>query len=237
MISKSVRVVMIFAAMACLYLGFSVTAGAVEPPSHTYRDIDAYTSPAAIIYSQPAKPSGGIFQSSRNPGGTDSDQYVWDDFALQASSGVTITDIQWRGGYQSGSGTVLNFTVAIYPSTAGGTQPDVVNPPLVQYQPNGNAGETPVGTVGGIPMYDYHFALPTAFRATAGTRYWVQIEAFQNGVPDWGLAAGTGGDNKHFRGMAVVGDIHFDAPAGDVAFTLLGPAVSTHRIYLPLIFR
>jgi uncharacterized membrane protein len=51
----------------------------------------------------------------------------------------------------------------------------------------------------------------------------VQIEAIQNGIPDWGLAAGTGGDNKHFRGMAVAGDIHYDAPAGDAAFTLLGP--------------
>jgi hypothetical protein len=237
MLSKSIRVVMIFAAIACLSLGSSVTARAVEPPSHADRNTDAFTSPAVIIYSQPPKSSGGLFQSSRNPGGTDSDQYVWDNFALQASSGTAITDIQWRGGYQSGSGTVLDFTIAIYPSTAGGTQPDVTHAPLVQYQASGNAGETLVGTVGGIAMYDYHFTLPTAFQATAGMTYWVQIEALQNGVPDWGLAVGTGGDNKHFRGMAVVGDIHYDAPAGDAAFTLLGPAVSAHLIYLPLIIR
>ena len=180
---------------------------------------------ADVIYSQPPSPGGGLFPSSRNPGGTDYDQYVWDNFTLQASPGITITDVQWRGGYQSGSGTVTDFTVAIYPSIAGGSQPDVTHAPLVQYQTGDSAGETLAGTVGGIAMYDYHFTLPTAFQATAGTKYWVQIEASQNGIPDWGLAVGTGGDGKHFRGMAVVGDIHYDASAGDAAFTLLGPAV------------
>jgi hypothetical protein len=111
---------------------------------------------------------------------------------------------------------------AIYPSIAGGSQPDVTHAPLVQYQTGSSAGETPAGTFGGIAMYDYSFTLPTPFQATAGTKYWVQIEAWQTGVPDWGLAVGTGGDNKHFRGMAVAGDIHYDAPAGDTAFTCWG---------------
>ena len=42
----------------------------------------------------------------------------------------------------------------------GGFQPDVVNPPLVRYHTNGNAGETPAGISGGVQMYDYQFALP-----------------------------------------------------------------------------
>jgi hypothetical protein len=44
----------------------------------------------------------------------------------------------------------------------------------------------------------------------------------QHGVPDWGIAWGTGGDNRYFRKYHTAGDI-FQIVAGDAAFSLLGP--------------
>lgn len=134
-------------------------------------------------------------------------------------------------------GPVLDFSVAIYPSTANGTQPDVVNPPLVQYSTGGNAGETVFGTVGGITMYSYKFVLPAAFQAAAATKYWVQIEATQNGDPDWGLAAGTGGDGWYFRRYHCgVADCYQFVPY-DTAFTLLGSLNLPFSLYLPAVLK
>jgi hypothetical protein len=180
-----------------------------------------------IIYSQPPDPNGGLLPSSWwDPDGSSSDQYVWDNFAFASTQ--TITETAWTGGYDpalfGSGGPVLNFVVAIYPSIAAGTQPDINNP-LAQYQTGGNAGETPAGTLNGVAMYNYHFALPSPFQAIAGTKYWVQIYAFQHGSPDWGLTKGTGGDSVHFRKFhAGIGDWYQIVP-GDVAFTLRGPAV------------
>jgi PKD repeat protein len=182
-------------------------------------------APAAIIYSQPPSSSGGLLQSSWwAPDESNYDRYVWDNFTLQSTQAITET--QWRGGYDparfGSGGPVIDFTVAIYASIPGGSQPDVINPPLVEYQTGGNAGQTPAGTFGGTTMYDYQFTLPTPFQAAAGTRYWVQIVAAQHGIPDWGLAAGTGGNGSHFRRAHDVGDIYQFVP-GDAAFILLGP--------------
>jgi hypothetical protein len=179
--------------------------------------------------------------SSRN--GTDYDQYVWDNFTIQSSQAITITDIQWRGGYDpakfGSGGPVTDFAVAIYPSIPGGTQPDVINPPLVRYQTGGNAGETPAGPSGNIPMtYDYSFTLPTSLQVTGGTKYWVQDEASQGGIPDWGILAGTGGDGTHFRRTAAAGDIFYQTVPGDAAFALLGSIQGfTHTLFLPLILQ
>lgn len=81
----------------------------------------------------------------------------------------------------------------------GGSQPDVSNPPLVEYETGGNAGETFAGVFGGTTMYDYRFTLPASFHALAGVKYWIQFEAWQSGFPGWSIATGTGGDAYHFR--------------------------------------
>ncbi len=179
----------------------------------------SFKANAAAVYTQPPSPTGGLLQSSRwDPNGSDFDQYVWDNFTL--SSNQAVTEIDWRGGFMFGSGgALIEFTVAIYASILAG-EPDVINPPLVRYHAGGNAGQTPAGTFGGITMYDYKFTLPAPFQAVAGTKYWVQIEAIQNGIPSWGIAAGTGGDGRYFRRIAGVGDVSYQAPPGDAAFTL-----------------
>lgn len=233
MLSRSIKAALFLALLTSLSLGyFRISARVAAAPSLA----------ATILYNQPPIPGGGLLQSSWwDPDGSDYDQYVWDNFTLQPAQAITITEIQWRGGYDptrfGSGGPVIDFAAAIYPSIPGGSQPDVVNPPLVRYQTGGNARETPAGMFAGTMMYDYTFALPAPFQAAAGIKYWVQIEAFQHGIPDWGLAAGTGGDGKHFRRIANLGDIFYQVVPGDSAFTLLGSAVSPQRIYLPLILR
>lgn len=194
---------------------------------------------AGLVYHQPADPNGGLYQSSWwDPDESDYDQYVWDSFELAVTA--VITEVQWRGGYDpAGSGAggpVLDFDVAFYPSIPGGSEPDVVHPPLVSYPVGGNAGETLAGSLGGLPLYDYAFALPTPFQAVAGVKYWLQVEAYQHGHPDWGLAAATGGNGSHFRRRHDVGNtFQYQSVPGDAAFALLGPAPDPLRVYLPLV--
>jgi len=190
---------------------------------------------AGVLYQQPPNASGGFYKSSWwDPDGSNYDEYVWDRFVLGFAA--DIDSIGWRGAYDgSAGGPAVNFTVAIYGSSVGGSQPDVSNPPLVEYESGGNADQTYAGVIGGVTMYDYRFALPTAFSAQAGVPYWVQIEAWQWGFPDWSIARGTGGDGYHFRcqhnntpslGGGVPTGCWFTAPSGDAAFTLITAAVT-----------
>ncbi len=237
MLSKSIRLALFFFVVAGIAFVYSKANAQAQDPTHERHwpvvqgegraRYDA-TALAAIVYSQPHNLSGVLFQSSwLDPNESNDDRYIWDNFTLQSTQ--VITEVQWRGGYDpakfGSGGPVLDFSVAIYPSAAAGTQPDVLNPPLVQYQTGRNAGETLAGTFVSTTMYDYRFSLPTPFTATAGTKYWVQIEGFQHGtVPDWGLAAGTSGDGKYFVRIHNIGNV-YQLAAGDAAFTLVGPAV------------
>lgn len=184
---------------------------------------------ARVIYQQPHNGSNVIRQSSWwDPDGSDWDIFTWEDFVLAEST--AITEIQWRGGFIYGGsfgGPVVGFTIALYPSIAAGTQPDVVHPPLVEYQFTGNAGQAPAGTFGGVAMYDYHYVLPSPFQALAGARYWVYILAWQHGTPEWGFAVGSGGNGYHFRRLS---DYMFQNMPGDLAFTLLASDAATYAI-------
>ncbi len=203
----------------CLALaGIAVGAYAAGNVRHP-----AKSSDTVVVYEQPHDGSGKLLQSSWwDPDGSDYDQYVWDDFTL--ASAQDITEIRWRGGYDPShfgmGGRVITFTVAIYPSIAANIEPDIVHPPLVRHVA-GNGGETPAGAFGGVALYDYAFALPRPFHAEAGVKYWVQIEGWQHGIPDWGLAAGTGGSGGYFRRIAGMGDAYYQRVSGDAAFALL----------------
>ena len=121
--------------------------GAAETPSDG--DIPAPT--VAVVYSQPSKSSGGLIPSSwRDPGGSDTDRWIWENFGFENAQ--TITEIRWRGGYdpakRGSGGPVRDFTVDIYPSIPAGTEPDVANAPLVHYEVGGNADESAGRCVG-----------------------------------------------------------------------------------------
>ena len=179
---------------------------------------------AEVLFTQAQYSTGGFYHSCRwDPDGSDWDQYVWDNFRL--TGGGRITEIRWRGAYDptyNGSGgLVRDFRIEFYGSAALDTQPDVANSPLKRYMVGGNAGETPIGPVGGVNMYEYSVTLTTPFTAAPNVKYWIQIEAYQWGVPDWSIARGTGGDNVHFRGV-VANTLNYTFITGDTAMTLSG---------------
>lgn len=190
-----------------------------------------------VIYAQPASVAGGLLPSSlRDPEGSASDQWAWDAFVLSVPR--SISEIRWRGGYDpallGSGGPVVVFVISIHASIPGGSQPDVTSAPLARYELSDNAGETPVGLVNGGPLYDYGFVLPVGLQLSAG-KYWVQIEAYQAGAPDWALAAATGGDGYHFRRLASDG-FSYQTALGDAAFAVLGPAIGPYVVALPLVF-
>ncbi|MGE5177753.1 MAG: InlB B-repeat-containing protein [Bacteroidota bacterium] len=190
---------------------------------------------SVVIYQQPHSGSAQVFKSAwYPPDGLDGDEYLYDGFTLPNDGAITA--IRWRGGYTNllsgaGESPVFDFTVSIYPSIGGGSQPDFLAAPLVQYSVGGNAGETPAGIFGSTPMYDYEYVLPSAFMAAAGTTYWLQIEASQGLTPfyywppDWGFAVGTGGNGSHFRavtGGTLGGGTLYQVISGDAVFALVG---------------
>jgi hypothetical protein len=192
---------------------------------------------AVQVFAQAPNPGGGQYKSAwYAPDGLDGDEYAFDNFTIDA--GAAITEVRWRGAYTNylqgaGRAPVYDFTVSIYRSIAGGSQPDLgTGGRLARFFVGGNAGETQAGTFGGVIMYDYAFTLPTPFQAAPGVRYWIQIEAWQgltplyNWPPDWSIAAGTGGNNSHFR--RITGG-PMQTIAGDCAFSLHatgGPTVA-----------
>lgn len=189
----------------------------------------------AQLYAQSHTGSGVVHKSSwYAPEGLDGDEYAWDSFTLAAST--AITEIRWRGGYAYGPGQapVYAFTLSIYRSVAGGFQPDLgAGGRLARFNVGHHCGETPVGTFGGIPVYDYAYTLSTPFQAVGGTKYWIQIEASQ-GVrpllywpPDWGLCDASGGDGHYFR--FIVGG-QYQSITGDLAFSLHGSDGATVMI-------
>lgn len=229
MVSKSLKNSWYFLiAMSLLIWGnFPADAQTQSFTGKTNQGAIAQADLTGTLFSQPVDPTGPLLLSAwLDPDGSDFDQYIWDNFTLP--SNATITEIDWFGVYDplkfGQGGPVLDFSVSIYPSNISGTEPAVAGPPLVEYQTGGNAGETAIGTAGGGTLYAYAFALPTPFMASAGVKYWVQIEAFQQGtVPDWSLAAGSGGNASHFRRTTGAGgDIMYRTAPGDAAFTLIG---------------
>jgi hypothetical protein len=175
---------------------------------------------ADVVYSQPHDSTGTLRQSSwMYPDGSDYDWFIWDSFIIPAPE--SITEIRWRGGYLYGgmySSTVPSFTIAIYPSIAANTEPDVVHPPLVEYQTGNDANETPAGVFGGTAMYDYTFTMPVTFQAEAGVKYWLHIYADQSSIPEWGFASGSGGNGAHFRRHS---EYMFQMAPGDCAFAIV----------------
>ncbi len=184
--------------------------------------LSTFIGHSAVVYTQPPAGAGMLPSAWWTPNGSDYDQYAWDGFSLASSA--PVTEVKWRGGfgYGNGPGSIAGFTITFYSSIGGNSQPNIATAsPLATYTVSGNPGQTSAGTVGGYPMYDYDFVLPTPFQAVAGTVYWIQIEASQTGIPDWCLAGGSGGNGSYFKQFAYVGDKFFLMGSGDAAFTLL----------------
>lgn len=198
------------------------------------RDLVANFTPSAtnqaLVFSQPPTNSSTLMLSSylAPDGNVDGMEYRFEKFTLAETVG--ISQIRWRGGYVGNNqavNPVVEFIIKFYASTANGFYPDLANPHLKKYTITGNANETAAAVIGGAQMYDYSVTLPTSFQATNGVPYWIQIEASQYGYPlTWGFAAGSGGDNAHYRR---VGNSYYGG-SGDLAISLSAPATTSYAI-------
>lgn len=144
----------------------------------------------AQLYTQPWSGTdlGYASQYDTATNGLGSFALAYDNFTL-ASSG-TIGTVCWTGMFLNppGNGTISSFVITFYNDNAGtvGTQAG-------QTTVVGNAGQTFNSTVGGVKVYDYQASV-NSFAATAGTQYWLSIQAQMDYPPQWFWAEGTGGD-------------------------------------------
>lgn len=186
---------------------------------------------SVVVYSQPPRTSGGLMLSSwRAPDGSDKDRWLWENFGFENPQ--TISEIRWTGGYDPAAGgsggPVQEFTITLFKSIATGSEPDLATHPLERFQVGGNAEETPAQVLGGVQTYSYRYELPTPYEFEAATTYWIQIQAFQAGDPDWGISIGTGtlGDGRHFRASGNRMEGYYNQlTLNDVAIEFLAPVV------------
>ena len=116
--------------------------------------------------------------------------YVFDDFILDEPA--TIRTIGWQGIYcvqQPGaaapSPTASSFTITLYSDAAG--RPNMAAPLHTSTYTVAQAGQVYEKTVNGLtcgtaantswPFYRYSVELSTPFTVTAGTKYWIAIQA------------------------------------------------------------
>jgi len=190
--------------MACLVALVATTGGSVS---------------ASVLYSQPfnsGNPQGFSSQNDTNLGGFGNFATAYDNFRLTTSS--LVNNVQWTGVYfnPAAAAPINGFTLQFLANNAG-------TPGAVLYTANisGNANETSLGNFGGFPYFTYSANLSTPFTALAGQTYWVSVVPNIGFPPQWGWAAGTGGDGAAYQTFFGTG-----APIGsDLAFQLNGSAV------------
>ncbi|MEO8227770.1 MAG: hypothetical protein ABI637_10070 [Gemmatimonadota bacterium] len=115
---------------------------------------------------------------------------VFDDFSFAA--GGTFTKVGWQGIYcvqQPGaaapSPTASSFTVSFYSDLNG--KPNLTAPLQTTTYTVAQSGQTFEKNVSGLmcgtaanttwPFYKYAVTLPTPFTVTAGSKYWISIQA------------------------------------------------------------
>ena len=130
---------------------------------------------------------------------------VFDDFTL--TEDATITTVGWQGIYcvqQAGaaapSPTASSFTIGLYADVAG--RPNTAAPVQTSTYTVAQAGQTFEKNVSGLtcgtaanttwPFYRYEVTLTTPFNITAGTKYWISIQATTPSYAVyWGWRDGT----------------------------------------------
>lgn len=116
--------------------------------------------------------------------------YVFDDFILDEPA--TIRTVDWQGIYcvqqpnaAAPTPTASSFTITFYSNASG--RPNTAAPLHTSTYTVAQAGQVFEKTVNGLtcgtapnttwPFYRYSVELSTPFTVTAGTRYWISIQA------------------------------------------------------------
>lgn len=125
---------------------------------------------------------------------------VFDDFT--PTEGGTINTVGWQGIYcvqQPGAPapnpTATSFTISFYSDVSG--RPNTAAPLQTSTYPVAQTGQTFEKNVAGLmcgtaanttwPFYQYSVRLATPFNVTAGTKYWLSIQAT---TPSYGVFFG-----------------------------------------------
>lgn len=171
----------------------------------------AFANP--VVYQQAVIAAGSQFASQNDPGGNGDFAKVFDNFTLNAKT--LITDVHWVGGYFNPTvqAPISSFLVQIW-SDAGGP-----GAALLADSQGGVANETLVPAT--TATYTYSIDLTTAFVAEANTTYWLSIQPTLVFPPQWGWAAGSGGDSVAYQD--IFGGRNLQRL--DLAFSLTGQAV------------
>lgn len=138
---------------------------------------------------------------------------VFDDFTLTTTT--AISTVGWQGIYcvqqanaPAPAPTASSFTVSFYSDASG--RPNIAAPLQRTTYSLANVGETFEKNVAGLtcgsaanttwPFYRYSVALATPFSATAGTKYWISVQATTPSYAVyWGWRDGTPDNNSSLQ--------------------------------------
>jgi hypothetical protein len=168
---------------------------------------------ATQLYTQPWDGSGNAYASQNATNSLGLFAQVYDNFTLGTTA--RVTNAQWGGEYfnPASHGTITGWTVNVYGDNSG--QPGGL---LSSTHVSGTGNETFLTTANKFPVYNYSVDLASPFTAVGGTKYWLDVYPDLRFPPQWGWAAGTGGDSvahQNFFGFGA-------QLAADMAFTLNG---------------
>lgn len=166
---------------------------------------------ADTLYTQPYDGNGYLYasQNDTSSGGLGNFATTYDNWNINPGGLYNVNDVQFTGGYISGSaGSITGWTVNVYFDSGSGTPGSLQHTAHV----SGNGGETLLG--GNIYTYDI---TGLSFQELSNIPYWISV------VPDlslaqaqWGWATGTGGDGAAYQSyFGQAGATEFDQ-----AFTL-----------------
>lgn len=175
----------------------------------------ASSASASLLYSQPFTDNGSAYASQNDTsGGNGNFATVYDNFTL--GSAASITGVQFTGGYFNppSPGTITGFTIQIYADAAGTPGASLYSETVA-----GNGNEALFNcSLGANDCGNY--SVGANFSAAAGTQYWLSIVPDIGFPPQWGWAAGTGGDGAAYQVFFGTGG----GIASDLAFSLTGDA-------------
>jgi hypothetical protein len=160
----------------------------------------ASSSPAVVLFSQPFN-GANYYYSDGLPGYAK----VYDDFIL--GGGGTISKVDWSG--LDPNNDLTGFTINIFSDNSGSPGTSLSSSVIT-----GNAGETPSGT---LTINNYSATLPTAFTASPGTEYYIQIVGTASGAGGFYWETSSQGNDGALSDLFTVSPMN-----NNLAFTLEG---------------
>ena len=80
---RVIRVAVVLVVAACAVWGFAATSAQTSYPVSQFSGNAGDLATAAVVYSQPPSPAGGLLPSSlKGSDGSATNQWVWDGFTL-----------------------------------------------------------------------------------------------------------------------------------------------------------